>query len=87
MPNVYISLGVHGFFRDAPTTLYRKDQALTSRGYNLVQLIILINLDFLIFTIPTSVTQPYCNNILKISLTPATYYKEIPFHPCRVLLL
>ena len=21
MPNVYISLGVHGFFRDAPTTL------------------------------------------------------------------
>ena len=22
MPNVYISLGVHGFFRDAPTTLY-----------------------------------------------------------------
>ena len=22
MPNVYISLGVHGFFRDAPTTLF-----------------------------------------------------------------
>ena len=22
MPNVYILLGVHGFFRDAPTTLY-----------------------------------------------------------------
>ena len=22
MPNVYISLGVHDFFRDAPTTLY-----------------------------------------------------------------
>ena len=28
MPNVYISLGVHGLFRDAPTTLLRHKHKL-----------------------------------------------------------
>ena len=31
MPNVYISLGVHGFFRDAPTTLFMLLGACSSK--------------------------------------------------------